>query len=116
MWGDNETLVFIANESKRSEKKNNNDACTVKPVKSDTCVICFPVLSNYNIFCLFDLFFIMNFTLCNPTSCLFQHKIYLPVHVRFDRLHCIYFRIKEMRKSFVSCYTSTTVGPLQNTL
>ena len=39
MLGDNETLVFIADESKRFEKKYITDACTVKPVKSDTCVM-----------------------------------------------------------------------------
>ena len=41
LWGDNKTLVFIADESKRFEKKYITDACTVKPVKSETCVKCF---------------------------------------------------------------------------
>ena len=29
-------------------------------------------------------------TLCNPTPCLFRHKIPLPVHVGLDRFHCIH--------------------------
>lgn len=30
------------------------------------------------------------FTLYNRTPCLFQHEIFLPMHVRFDGFHCIY--------------------------
>ena len=60
---------------------------TVKPVQSDTCVICFNVVSDVDFHSHFT--FSMICALCNPTPCLFWHKISLPVHVGIERFYCI---------------------------
>ena len=45
----------------------------------------------------------MYLTLCNLTSCLFQHKISLPI--RIDRFHCILLNLDEHNlRSFLQCF------------
>ena len=61
---------------------------TVKPVLSGPCVIRSLCYLIYSFSCPFDCF-PMCFTMCNSTSCLFRHKMSLPVHVVLDRFHCI---------------------------
>ena len=58
----------------------------MKAVYSNTCVICFTVLSDISI----PIWsFLMFLALCNPTPCLFRHKMSLPMHVGLERFHCI---------------------------
>ena len=62
MWGDNEALFLLPTKVNVLKKKYITDACTVKPVKYDTCVICFPVLSYYNFYAFLAFFYYVFYT------------------------------------------------------
>lgn len=60
---------------------------TVKPDKSFTCVIHFPVLCNVDFHAVLSIFYV--FTLSNLTPCLLRHTNFLDRHVGLERFHCI---------------------------
>lgn len=86
--------------------------CKVKPVWSHSCVIRFTVLTNTDFHTLLTVFYVVFFTLCNPTPFLSWNNMSLSGQVAFDKCHCVHIKLLIHYVQTETCRNITSNNPV----